>query len=141
MTNTLILNTRELFVKLFCLKNKIYYLCHLLIATESPSRGAIDTQEKQEKITRMKKIIFSTAACLLLSFVSLSAFADPKPPVPQFYGLTKEGEINRNPYNTTPKGNDILTPRQGPLTPATLLLLTLASGFAGVKIYRNNKEK
>ena len=28
-----------------------------------------------------------------------------------------------------------------PLTPATLVLLTLASGFAGVKIYRNNKEK
>lgn len=47
MTNTLILNARELFVNLFCHKNKIYYLCHLLIATESPSRGAIDTQEKQ----------------------------------------------------------------------------------------------
>lgn len=88
----------------------------------------------------MKKIIFSTAACLLLSFVSLSAFADPKPPVPQFYGLTK-GNVNRDAQNTTPKGNDILTPRQGPLTPATVLLLTLASGFAGVKIYRNNKEK
>ncbi|MGM9819320.1 MAG: hypothetical protein ACI3Z9_03215 [Candidatus Onthomorpha sp.] len=88
----------------------------------------------------MKKIIFSTAACLLLSFVSLSAFADPKPPVPQFYGLTKEGR-NINPRSGNPTGNDILTKSGTPLTPATLLLLTLASGFAGVKIYRNNKEK
>lgn len=88
----------------------------------------------------MRKIIFSTVACLLLSFVSLSAFADPKPPVPQFYGLTK-GNINRDAQNTTPKGNDILTKSGTPLTPATVLLLTLASGFAGVKIYRNNKEK
>lgn len=95
----------------------------------------------------MRKIIFSTAACLLLSFVSLSAFADPKPPVPQFYGLTKEGDINRNgngninTQSAMPTGNDILTKSGTPLTPATVLLLTLASGFAGVKIYRNNKEK
>lgn len=97
-------------------------------------------KRNKKEVTRMKKIIFSTAACLLLSFVSLSAFADPKPPVPQFYGLTK-GERHIDARNTTPNGNDILTPRQGPLTPATVLLLTLASGFAGVKIYRNNKEK
>ncbi len=88
----------------------------------------------------MRKLILKTVACLLLSFVSLSAFADPKPPVPQFYGLTK-GNINRDAQNANPNGNDILTPKQGPLTPATVLLLTLASGFAGVKIYRNNKEK
>lgn len=30
---------------------------------------------------------------------------------------------------------------KGPLTPATLLLLGLAGGFAGVKVYRNNKKK
>ena len=28
-----------------------------------------------------------------------------------------------------------------PLAPATLLLLGLAGGFAGVKVYRNNKKK
>ena len=38
------------------------------------------------------------------------------------------------------EGN-IVPVSEGPLTPATLVLLTLASGFAGVKIYRNNKEK
>ena len=30
---------------------------------------------------------------------------------------------------------------KGPLAPATLLLLGLAGGFAGVKVYRNNKKK
>ncbi len=28
-----------------------------------------------------------------------------------------------------------------PLAPATLLLLGLAGGFAGVKVYRNNKKR
>lgn len=30
---------------------------------------------------------------------------------------------------------------QGPLAPATLLLLGLAGGFAGVKVYSNNKKR
>lgn len=91
----------------------------------------------------MRKLILKTAACLLLSFVSLSALADPKPPVPQSYGLTKEWNVKSapiasgNPYNKT----DTEGYNTAPLTPATLVLLTLASGFAGVKIYRNNKEK
>lgn len=88
----------------------------------------------------MRKLILKTAACLLLSFVSLSALADPKPPVPQSYGLTKEWNQNRDAHNCDQSKNDIMT-QPAPLTPATLVLLTLASGFAGVKIYRNNKEK
>ena len=97
----------------------------------------------KKKATVMRKLILKTVACLLLSFVSLSALADPKPPVPQSYGLTK-GEISRDAQHLNPSGSlngpDIMT-KGGPLTPATLVLLTLASGFAGVKIYRNNKEK
>ena len=95
----------------------------------------------------MKKLILKTAACLLLSFVSLSALADPKPPVPQsqYYGHTKTGNVINAPWvssNDSPAiaGKNDITQRS-PLTPATLVLLTLASGFAGVKIYRNNKEK
>ena len=49
MTNTLILNSEELFVKLFAPKNKMYYLCGLLILALGTNRSAIDTQEKQEK--------------------------------------------------------------------------------------------
>ena len=90
----------------------------------------------------MRKLILKTVACLLLSFVSLSALADPKPPVPQsqYYGHTKSFDApiaSGNPYNKM----DTEGVTTAPLTPATLVLLTLASGFAGVKIYRNNKEK
>ena len=101
----------------------------------------------KKKATVMRKLILKTVACLLLSFVSLSAFADPKPPVPQFYGLTKSSDapITRsNPYilgKMDTEGHIVPMSGEGPLTPATVLLLTLASGFAGVKIYRNNKEK
>ena len=97
----------------------------------------------KKKATVMRKLILKTVACLLLSFVSLSALADPKPPVPQSYGLTKEWNVKSapiasgNPCNKT----DTEGVTTAPLTPATLVLLTLASGFAGVKIYRNNKEK
>ena len=122
----------------------MYYLCNLLILILGTNRSAIDTEEKQEKAiinkkkaTVMRKLILKTAACLLLSFVSLSALADPKPPVPQSYGLTKRNS-NMDPRNFDGNKRDIM---QIPLTPATLVLLTLASGFAGVKIYRNNKEK
>ena len=94
----------------------------------------------------MRKLILKTAACLLLSFVSLSALADPKPPVPQsqYYGHTKSAPIAvSNPYisNKMDTEGNIVPVSESPLTPATLVLLTLASGFAGVKIYRNNKEK
>ena len=89
----------------------------------------------------MRKLILKTVACLLLSFVSLSALADPKPPVPQsqYYGHTKSSApiASGNPYNK----RDTEGVTTAPLTPATLVLLTLASGFAGVTIYRNNKEK
>ena len=94
----------------------------------------------KKKATVMRKLILKTAACLLLSFVSLSALADPKPPVPQSYGLTKRNP-NIDPRNFDGNKSDIMTKSGSPLTPATLVLLTLASGFAGVKIYRNNKEK
>lgn len=94
----------------------------------------------------MRKLILKTVACLLLSFVSLSALADPKPPVPQSYGLTKSSApiASGNPYilgKMDTEGNIVPMSGGAPLTPATLVLLTLASGFAGVKIYRNNKEK
>lgn len=132
----------------------MYYLCSVLILALGTNRSAIDTQEKQEKAivnkkkaTVMRKLILKTAACLLLSFVSLSALADPKPPVPQSYGLTKSSDapITRsNPYvlgKMDTEGNIVPVSGGNPLTPATLVLLTLASGFAGVKIYRNSKEK
>ena len=97
----------------------------------------------------MRKLILKTAACLLLSFVSLSALADPKPPIPQsqYYGLTKSSDapITRsNPYvlgKMDTEGSIVPMSGGAALRRATRVLVRLASGVAGVKIYRNNKEK
>ena len=73
----------------------------------------------------MKKKMICGAAMLLFG---LAAVANPPAPT---------GNPSGNPHFL---GND---PQQGsaPLAPATLLLLGLAGGFAGVKMYQNNKQK
>ena len=53
------------------------------------------------------------------------------PPVP---GENATANANRRIKEYSVKG-------QSPLAPATLLLLGLAGGFAGVKVYRNNKKR
>ena len=72
----------------------------------------------------MKKKMICGAAMLLFG---LAAVANPPAP-------TCEGNNNASNY---------LQPQsaEGPLAPATLLLLGLAGGFAGVKMYQNNKQK
>lgn len=73
----------------------------------------------------MKKMI-CMAALLLCSVATLKAQTPPVPTQNSF-----------NSANQTDKGNSV----KGPVAPATLLLLGLAGGFAGVKIYRNNKKE
>lgn len=58
-----------------------------------------------------------------------SAVMAQMPPVPT--------QNSFNSANQTDKGKSV----KGPIAPATLLLLGLAGGFAGVKIYRNNKKE
>ncbi len=65
---------------------------------------------------------------LALGF-AFAANAQTVPPVP--------GPV---PTDNTGQRNKQLSVK-GPLTPATLLLLGLAGGFAGVKVYRNNKKR
>ena len=77
----------------------------------------------------MKKMI-CMAALLLCSVATLKA---QTPPVP-FNGSEFNGENGKTTRNTI-KGAG------APIAPATLLLLGLAGGFAGVKIYRNNKKE
>ena len=64
---------------------------------------------------------------LALGF-AFAANAQTVPPTP---GVVPTAETNKA---DAVKGT-------GPLAPATLLLLGLAGGFAGVKVYRNNKKK
>ena len=73
----------------------------------------------------MKKAISIMALFLCLS----SAVMAQTPPVPT--------RSSFNSANQTDKGNSV----KGPIAPATLLLLGLAGGFAGVKVYRNNKKE
>ena len=67
------------------------------------------------------------AALLLCSVATLKAQTPPVPTQNSF-----------NSADQTDKGNSV---KGNPIAPATLLLLGLAGGFAGVKVYRNNKKE
>ena len=73
----------------------------------------------------MKKVICSMMLALGFAF---AANAQTMPPVPG-----GDPSTDANQAKNSVKG--------APLAPATLLLLGLAGGFAGVKVYRNNKKK
>ena len=80
----------------------------------------------------MKKMI-CMPALLLCSVATLKAQTPSPPPVP-FNGSEFNGGNGKTTQNTI-KGAG------APIAPATLLLLGLAGGFAGVKIYRNSKKE
>ncbi len=81
----------------------------------------------------MKKAISIMALFLCLSSAVMAQTPQqPQPPVP-FNGSEFNGNNGRTTQNTI-KG-------AGPIAPATLLLLGLAGGFAGVKVYRNSKKE
>ena len=65
---------------------------------------------------------------LALGF-AFAANAQIVPPTPG-EGATANAQQRKTQYSV-----------RGPLAPATLLLLGLAGGFAGVKIYQNNKKE
>ena len=72
----------------------------------------------------MKKVICSMMLALGFAFAANAQ----TPPMPG-----GDPSTNANQAENRVKG--------APLAPATLLLLGLAGGFAGVKVYRNNKKK
>lgn len=74
----------------------------------------------------MKKVICSLM--LALGF-AIAANAQIVPPTPGPES-TNNAALGNKQYSV-----------KGPLAPATLLLLGLAGGFAGVKVYCNNKKK
>lgn len=74
----------------------------------------------------MKKVICSLMLALGFA-IAANAQIVPPAPGPESTNNAQQG--------------DKATSVKGPLAPATLLLLGLAGGFAGVKVYRNNKKK
>ena len=78
----------------------------------------------------MKKKLILALAVSAFGIASY-AFAPSVPLPPETPGITPD----------TPGGFSLEKSVKGPLAPATLLLLGLAGGFAGVKVYRNNKKR
>ncbi len=77
----------------------------------------------------MKKKVLLVAAALCFGFATMAQI--PTPP-------TKSG-ISEVPTPPNPSGEGNQT-HKAPVAPATLLLLSLAGGAAGVKLYRNSKS-
>ena len=105
---------------------EVSYFCSLL----NSSTCCLTKMKKEvkQKRTTMKKKMICGAAMLLFG---LTVMANPPAPT----GNPIDGASNN--YTGT-----YLTPQGSvPLAPATLLLLGLAGGFAGVKMYQNNKQK
>ncbi|MGM9807992.1 MAG: hypothetical protein ACI3Z6_07925 [Candidatus Onthomorpha sp.] len=75
----------------------------------------------------MKRVICSMMLALGFAFAANAQ----TPPAP---GENATANANQRIKEYSVKG-------QAPLAPATLLLLGLAGGFAGVKVYRNNKKR
>lgn len=95
----------------------------------------------------MIKSVLSIALCMLCAF---AASADPSMPgLPgSGSGMTGGGSSGSGP--SMPPNPTIKPSRDtnrmdysdtNPIAPATLLLLGLAGGFAGLKIYNNTKKK
>ena len=61
-------------------------------------------------------------------------------------GVTAQPQPTSNPENASKNGirrvesNQSEGEVQGPLTPATLLLIAMAGGYAGVRLYHNSKN-
>lgn len=97
----------------------------------------------------MRKSVLSIALCMLCAF---AASADPSMPgLPgSGSGMTGGGSSGSGPsMPPVPTGSSSNKAFQmnndgtveNPVAPATLLLLGLAGGFAGLKIYNNTKKK
>ena len=73
----------------------------------------------------MKKVI-----CLSVLLVCSTLVLKADPPLPSTPSTAIADQSNHG-----------IQTQSNPIAPATLLLLGLAGGFAGVKIYKNNKKE
>lgn len=78
----------------------------------------------------MRKKVFLTLSVIFM--LGTGVIAQPTPGTnPTSYSLNGIRRVSSD----QPKGEV-----QGPLTPATLLLIAMAGGYAGVKLYHNSKN-
>ena len=79
----------------------------------------------------MRKKVFLTLSVIFM--LGTGVIAQPKPSNPASNDINTYGI--RRVSSDQPEGEV-----QGPLTPATLLLIAMAGGYAGVKLYHNSKN-
>ena len=108
---------------------EVSYFCSLLnSSTCCLTKTEKKLNEKRKKRNKMKKKVI----CSMMLALGFAFAANAQtPPAP---GESATANANQRIKEYSVKG-------QGPLAPATLLLLGLAGGFAGVKVYRNNKKR
>ena len=78
----------------------------------------------------MRKKVFLTLSVIFM--LGMGVTAQPKPSNPASNDIKTYG-IRRMSSDEPPQAG-------GPLTPATLLLIAMAGGYAGVKLYHNSKN-
>ena len=80
----------------------------------------------------MRKKVFLTLSVIFM--LGMGVTAQPLPPTnPNSVGISNSG-IRR--VTSNQPGGEV----QSPLTPATLLLIAMAGGYAGVRLYHNSKN-
>ena len=80
----------------------------------------------------MRKKVFLTLSVIFM--LGMGVTAQPQPTAnPSSVGISNSG-IRR--VTSNQPGGEV----QSPLTPATLLLIAMAGGYAGVKLYHNSKD-
>ena len=80
----------------------------------------------------MRKKVFLTLSVIFM--LGMGVTAQPKPNNPASNDISKFG-IRRVKSNQS-GGEEV----PAPLTPATLLLIAMAGGYAGVRLYHNSKN-
>ena len=80
----------------------------------------------------MRKKVFLTLSVIFM--LGMGVTAQPQPTTnPSSVGISNSG-IRR--VTSNQPGGEV----QSPLTPATLLLIAMAGGYAGVRLYHNSKN-
>ena len=80
----------------------------------------------------MRKKVFLTLSVIFM--LGMGVTAQPQPTIdPGSVGISNSG-IRR--VTSNQPGGEV----QSPLTPATLLLIAMAGGYAGVRLYHNSKN-
>ena len=102
------------------------------VSLQTIKRGNKIVYIVQNEMSNIKYKIMRKSICTIVLFVCLSPMLKADPPLPATPSTAIADQSNHGIQTQT---------EDGPIAPATLLLLGLAGSFAGVKIYKSNKKE